>query len=194
MGGKGDVRGRQGCLPDLPSPRFEVPDRASWVAAARLAAGVFPAQIWLLTAPAKGACLGQKEGPLLPLHRLTMSVCGGGGRGVVSDAGAATLMVGGAMLVGGARGLDVGRLPWSCERRGSLGMTVGGGGSAACLRHSVSEAKRACQVKTISGFARSAAAAPTGVISFLKASPWFLFLLRVAPGETSIPGSGGGGT
>ena len=26
-----------------------------------------------------------------------------------------------------------------------------------------------------------------GHVSFLKASPWFLFFLRVAPGETSIP-------
>ena len=110
------------------------------------------------------------------------------------DAGEEALVVGGAMLMVGARGSDVGRLPWSCGRRGSLAMTVGGGGSAACLRHSVSEAKRACRVKTLPGIARSSAAAPTGVVSFLKASPWFLFLLRIAPRETSIPGSGGGGT
>ena len=131
--------------------------------------------------------MGWKEGSLLPLHWLMMSVCGGGGRGVVSDAGAAALVVGDTMLVGGARGSDVGRLPWSCRRRGNLGTTVGGDGSAACLRHSVSEAKRAYRVKTLSGFARSAAASPTDVVSFLKASSWFLFFLCVALRETSIP-------
>ena len=128
------------------------------------------------------------------IHRPAVSICRGAGSGVVSDAGAATSVVGDAMLVGGARGSDVGRLPWSCGQRGNLRTTVGGGGSAACLRHSVSEAKRAYRVKTLSGFARSAAASPTDVVSFLKASSWFLFLLRVAPRETSIPGSGGGGT